>query len=93
MVRDSNSGHQLLFPPAKWCPMFASRTTQAPLFSKGLLPGCRAGPEGVEVLLTHAVARIMLDGSISRRRDCHSIVPPSTFIRCVNRDKKGVSSK
>lgn len=22
-----NSGHQLLFPPAKWCPIFASWTT------------------------------------------------------------------
>ena len=21
-------GHQLLLPPAKWCPVFASRTTQ-----------------------------------------------------------------
>ena len=31
MVRDSNSGHQLLLPPAKfnYCPIFASRTTQA----------------------------------------------------------------
>ena len=28
-VRDSNSGHQLLLPPAKWCPIFAPRTTQA----------------------------------------------------------------
>ena len=27
VVRDSNSGHQLLLPPANWCPMFASRTT------------------------------------------------------------------
>ena len=24
VVRDSNSGHQLLFTPAKWCPIFAS---------------------------------------------------------------------
>ena len=29
VVRDSNSGHQLLLPPANWCPIFASRTTQA----------------------------------------------------------------
>ena len=28
MVRDSNSGHQLLLPPANWCLIFASRTTQ-----------------------------------------------------------------
>ena len=28
MVRDSNSGHQLLLPPANWCPIFASRATQ-----------------------------------------------------------------
>ena len=29
MVQTSNSGHQLLFPPANWCPVFAPRTTQA----------------------------------------------------------------
>ena len=28
VVRDSNLGHPLLLPPANWCPMFASRTTQ-----------------------------------------------------------------
>ena len=28
VVRDFNSGHQLLLPPANWCPTFASRTTQ-----------------------------------------------------------------
>ena len=29
VVRDSNSGHQLLLPPANWwCPVFASRATQ-----------------------------------------------------------------
>ena len=27
VVRDSNLGHQLLLPPANWCPKFASRTT------------------------------------------------------------------
>ena len=31
VVRDSNSGHQLLFTPAKWCHIFASRTTQGVL--------------------------------------------------------------
>ena len=30
MVRDSNSGHQLLLLPANWCPIFAYWTTQAP---------------------------------------------------------------
>ena len=30
MGRDSNSGHQLLLPPADWCPTFAPRTTQDP---------------------------------------------------------------
>ena len=29
----------------------------------------------------------------SRRRDCHFTAPPSTFSRCFNRDRKGVSSK
>ena len=28
VVQHSNSGHQLLLPPAIWCPIFASRTTQ-----------------------------------------------------------------
>ena len=28
VVQTSNSGHQLLLPPANWCPIFASRTTQ-----------------------------------------------------------------
>lgn len=37
---------------------------EAPMFRLGLLPGCRAGPGGVEVVLTHAVARIMLDGAV-----------------------------
>ena len=27
VVQTSNSGHQLLLPPANWCPIFASRTT------------------------------------------------------------------
>ena len=29
VVRDSNLGHQLLLPPAKLCPTFASRATLA----------------------------------------------------------------
>ena len=29
VVRESNSGHPLLLPPANWCPMFASRTTHS----------------------------------------------------------------
>ena len=32
-------------------------------------------------------------GSASRRRDCHLMAPPCTFIRCFNSDKQGVSSK
>ena len=28
VVQTSNSGHKLLLPPASWCPIFASRTTQ-----------------------------------------------------------------
>ena len=36
VVRDSNLGHQLLLPPAKWCPIFASRTTH--------YPACRRRP-------------------------------------------------
>ena len=31
--------------------------------------------------------------SFSRRRDCHSAAPPSTFSRCFNMDKQGGSSK
>ena len=29
VVRDSHLGHQLLLPPANWCPIFAFRTTHA----------------------------------------------------------------
>ena len=41
MVRDSNSGHQLLFPPANWSPIFAPRTTQDDVVPKTrtLFPG------------------------------------------------------
>ena len=34
-----------------------------------------------------------LPGKFSRRRDCHLMAPPCAFIRCLNRDKQGVSSK
>ena len=34
VVQTSKSGHQLLLPPANWCPIFAPRTTQADR------PGC-----------------------------------------------------
>lgn len=36
----------------------------APMYREGSLPGCRAGPGGVEVVLAHAVARLMLDGLV-----------------------------
>ena len=32
-------------------------------------------------------------GKTSRRRDCHLITPPCTFIRCFNRDTQEVPSK
>ena len=32
-------------------------------------------------------------GLSSRRRDRHSVAPPSPFIRCFNTDKKGASSR
>ena len=31
VIQDFNSGRQLLLPPANWCPIFASRTTQIAL--------------------------------------------------------------
>ena len=34
-----------------------------------------------------------LEGDCSRRRDCHLVAPPCTFIRCFNRGKQGVSAK
>jgi len=37
---------------------------EAPMYRLGLLPGCRSGPGGVEVILAHAVARIVLDGAV-----------------------------
>ena len=38
-------------------------------------------------------ARHLEAGGDSRWRDCHSPAPPSTFSRCFNRDKKGVSAE
>ena len=32
-------------------------------------------------------------GRTNRRRDCHFAASPSTFSRCFNMDKQGVSSK
>ena len=43
MVRHSNSGHQLLLPPADWCSMFASRATQVVLTT--FLMFCTGGGE------------------------------------------------
>jgi 7,8-didemethyl-8-hydroxy-5-deazariboflavin synthase CofH subunit len=37
---------------------------ESPMFREGLLPDCRAGPTGAEVLSVHAVARIMLQDRI-----------------------------
>ena len=39
VVRDSNSGHQLLLPPANWCPSFASRTKQGDPSRRGARAG------------------------------------------------------
>jgi len=38
---------------------------EAPMFREGKIQGMRAGPTGREVLLTHAVSRLMLAGSIN----------------------------
>ena len=40
----------------------------------------------ITVLLGH-------NGTSSRRRDCHSTAPPSTFSRCFNSDGEAVSAK
>ena len=32
-------------------------------------------------------------GRLRRRRDCHLMAPPCTFMRCFNRDKQGVSTQ
>ena len=32
-------------------------------------------------------------GGCSRRRDCHLMAPPCTFVRCFNGDRQGVSVK
>jgi hypothetical protein len=42
------------------------------LHAQRLLPGLRGGPTGREVLLTHAVSRIMLDGYIDNIQVCSS---------------------
>jgi 7,8-didemethyl-8-hydroxy-5-deazariboflavin synthase CofH subunit len=38
--------------------------TEAPMWKRGLVPGLRAGPTGVEVFRVHAVARIVLNKTI-----------------------------
>ena len=54
MVRDSNFGHQLLLPPANWCPMFASRTTQALIGTLFAAPV--VGPEAITAATLVALA-------------------------------------
>ena len=53
----------------------------------------RAKTKMIEALLDIEIATKLLAGGGSRRRDCHLMVPPCTFIRCFNRDNQGVSSK
>src|SRR2546422_5918775 len=38
--------------------------SEAPMYSKGLVPGVRPGATGLEVVKMHALARVMLGGSI-----------------------------
>ena len=46
VVRDSESGHQLLLlPPANWCPIFASRTTHSLLRSDLIRIATSAHPQ------------------------------------------------
>ena len=65
VVRDSNSGHQLLLPPANCFPMFASRTTQAPA-------------DAVDGVGFHSGGRRQPDfrrGSVSRNLSLSSVSP------------------
>ena len=50
---------------------------------------------GAAKMTVSPTARInaSLTGACSRRRDCHSAAPPSTFSRRTNRDGEGVSAK
>ncbi|MSQ22545.1 MAG: 7,8-didemethyl-8-hydroxy-5-deazariboflavin synthase subunit CofH [Dehalococcoidia bacterium] len=38
--------------------------TEAPMFTKGLIPGIRPGPTGTEVIKVHAISRVMLNNWI-----------------------------
>ncbi|MDO8749824.1 MAG: 5-amino-6-(D-ribitylamino)uracil--L-tyrosine 4-hydroxyphenyl transferase CofH [Dehalococcoidia bacterium] len=38
--------------------------TEAPMFTKGLIPGIRPGPTGTEVIKVHAISRLMLNNWI-----------------------------
>ena len=49
VVRDSNSGHELLLPPAKLCPIFASRTTQGTRQCATGRASCRCVPPELKV--------------------------------------------
>ena len=55
-----------------------------------------AGPPGVSQITCALKPFGQLDAPSprpSRRRDCHSMAPPRTFIMFFNMDKQGVSSK
>ena len=50
MVRHSNSGLQLLLPLANWCPIFASRATQAAFYrQEAAAAGGAAAEDGFAV--------------------------------------------
>ena len=69
-----------------WLVPASHRLPDSPELQQALLDDpCAAIPGGIPIELAA--------GDGSHWRDCHSAVPPSTFIRCFNIDKKGMSSK
>ena len=95
-------------PPCRSCCRLRrrnhSRTLKRPAICRmspvGGLSGCSGSSPAKR--RTHSRSPVFLQGNIipslsgatpSRRRDCHSAAPPSTFSRCFNVDEQGVSAK
>ena len=68
----SNSGHQLLLPPAKCCPIFAVRATQLaePSNQRTIRKYCEAYP-GLKMILAHCARGFNMYHTIEVMNTCH----------------------
>ena len=75
-------------PPAAFVPPPAHAPARA---KKNLRGGCEKKPLRTRPDIELCPDEFNFYGECSRRRDCHLMAPPCTFISCFNRDKQGVS--